>query len=54
MSFAIVGLIDPPTRIAVCPDLASAEEFISTLPNAVQGIYYLDWPCDETVILREP
>lgn len=52
MSFAIVGLVDPPTRIAVCVSEEAAAEFIETLPGYEDGRYYID-VCTDTVLLRE-
>ena len=49
-SFVIVGLIDPPTRLAVCPDETTAAEFLERLPGVENGLYYLDH-CTDTVIL---
>ena len=53
MSFYIVGLTDPATRLAVCPDLKAVEEFVGTLPDFESGKYYID-ECEETVVLQYP
>lgn len=50
MAYVIVGLVDPPTRLAICASMDDAETFIGTLPNAEDGRYYLD-ECDDTVVL---
>lgn len=42
---AIVGLVDPPTRLAVLPTVQAAENFIGLLYGHEDGRYYLDYPC---------
>jgi hypothetical protein len=51
MSFFVVGITETCTRLAVCTTEPQASEYISTLPNALDGIYYIDGPCTEPVIL---
>lgn len=53
MSYAIVGLVDPPTRIAICVSEDAAAEFIGTLPDNEDGRYYIDVCTDTVVLLRE-
>lgn len=53
MSFFIVGITKTCERLAVCISERQASEYIGTLPNAPDGIYYIDGPCTEPVILRE-
>lgn len=48
--FVIVGLVDPPTRIAICASLGDAEKLVGTLPDAEDGRYYID-VCTEPVML---
>ena len=42
---AIVGLVDPPTRLAVLPTVQAAQNFIESLDGHEDGRYYLDYPC---------
>lgn len=50
MSYFIVGLSEPPIRIAVCATEDAAAELIGTLPGYEDGRYYID-ECTDTVML---
>lgn len=47
---AVVGLSDPPTRLAVFDTVADAEEFVTKLYGHEDGRYYIDYPVDRTVL----
>lgn len=52
--FYIVGVTATCKRLAVVGSLAQAEAYISGLPAASQGIYYIDGPIAGIVQLAEP
>lgn len=52
MSFYIIGITESCRRLAVASTPERAAEYIGKLPNALDGIYYIDGPCIETVELE--
>lgn len=51
--FFIVGETATCKRLAICRNEAEASKHIETLPNYLDGRYYID-ACTETVVLDHP
>ena len=51
MSFWVVGITETCERLAICGTQKRAERFCGELPNVEQGIYYIDGPCHDTIVL---
>jgi hypothetical protein len=51
--FYVVGVTATCKRIAFCATPDQAARYIDTLPQAEQGIYYIDGPCTEPVTVDE-
>lgn len=50
----VVGVVKTSKRLAFCPSLISAERYIETLPNYWTGVYYIDGPCRDPIVVAVP
>jgi len=50
----VVGVTKTCKRLAFCPSLHSAERYIWTLPNVEAGIYYIDGPVRDPIVVAVP
>lgn len=50
----VVGLTETCQRLAFCPTEEAATAHIGTLPKHKDGIYYIDGPVRETIVVDQP
>lgn len=47
----VVGITETCKRLAICNSLKEAEKYVTTLPMAEDGRYYIDGPCPGPIVV---